>query len=149
MRNTRIGRFTRGYFCTTIVFHFLAFFFGAQIFSFDTFLFALLLTTTTFLPLNISCSESAEKFWNCWDNYPQTISQLYSIRVAFGSLIGSWIGVFVVPLDWNRWWQRWPICSVFGLFIFSLIGVLSAYFRLFTNYPINKAISIKNIFRII
>jgi hypothetical protein len=26
-----------------------------------------------------------------------------------GTVIGTWIGAIVVPLDWDRPWQRWPI----------------------------------------
>ncbi|XP_067123121.1 uncharacterized protein PIG-F isoform X2 [Centruroides vittatus] len=32
---------------------------------------------------------------------------------VIGTIIGAWCGAFVIPLDWDRPWQEWPIpCSV-------------------------------------
>ena len=33
-------------------------------------------------------------------------------------------GALVIPLDWDRWWQEWPIPSCFGALIGFLIGAL-------------------------
>jgi GPI ethanolamine phosphate transferase 2/3 subunit F len=31
---------------------------------------------------------------------------------AWGAALGSWIGALVIPLDWDRPWQRWPVSCV-------------------------------------
>ena len=33
---------------------------------------------------------------------------------ALGSVIGSWLGAFPIPLDWDRPWQAWPITCCLG-----------------------------------
>lgn len=35
-------------------------------------------------------------------------------NVAYGGALGAWFGCFVLPLDWDRWWQQWPTPCCFG-----------------------------------
>lgn len=37
-------------------------------------------------------------------------------------LIGSWLGCFSIPLDWDVKWQYYPILSTYLLIIFSILG---------------------------
>lgn len=37
---------------------------------------------------------------------------------AIGSVLGAWFGAWPIPLDWDRWWQTWPITCVVG----SMLG---------------------------
>lgn len=53
---------------------------------------------------------------NC--NFKQVNLKKYYIIV----LLGSWLGCFVIPLDWDRDWQRWPISLVVGAYIGGIIA---------------------------
>uniref|UniRef100_A0A1I7Z490 Na_H_Exchanger domain-containing protein n=1 Tax=Steinernema glaseri TaxID=37863 RepID=A0A1I7Z490_9BILA len=33
-------------------------------------------------------------------------AKLILCRFAFGALLGAWTSCVVIPLDWDRWWQR-------------------------------------------
>ncbi|KAB7506779.1 Phosphatidylinositol-glycan biosynthesis class F protein [Armadillidium nasatum] len=58
--------------------------------------------------------------WN-WSNSSQ-------VQGSF-VLFGVWLGTFVIPLDWDRPWQVWPIpCAVGGL-----LGELAASLALLLN----------------
>lgn len=41
---------------------------------------------------------------------------------ASGALIGSWLGVVPVVLDWDRPWQQWPLTLVMGAYVGCMIG---------------------------
>ncbi|KAK0079284.1 hypothetical protein PV325_001441 [Microctonus aethiopoides] len=51
------------------------------------------------------------------------------------TLLGTWLGAIVLPLDWDRPWQVWPIPCVIG----ALIGYMIAhYITLIKVLPIIK-----------
>lgn len=37
-------------------------------------------------------------------------------------IIGSWVSCFVIPLDWDRSWQAWPIPIIVGSYIGAFLG---------------------------
>eukprot|EP01138_Halocafeteria_seosinensis_P011412 gb/GECG01011656.1/.p1 GENE.gb/GECG01011656.1/~~gb/GECG01011656.1/.p1 ORF type:complete len:241 (+),score=11.66 gb/GECG01011656.1/:1-723(+) len=43
------------------------------------------------------------------------------ILTAFMGVIGAWLGSVVTPLDWEKWWQQFPVNTFFGTAIFSTI----------------------------
>lgn len=38
------------------------------------------------------------------------------------ALIGTWLGVIPIPLDWDRDWQQWPITLLTGGYLGSIVG---------------------------
>ncbi|KAI9137341.1 GPI biosynthesis protein family Pig-F-domain-containing protein [Paraphysoderma sedebokerense] len=46
------------------------------------------------------------------------------LYVNAAALLGLWLGVFVLPLDWDEWWQRWPLSCVYSSSIGYTVGVL-------------------------
>lgn len=44
------------------------------------------------------------------------------------ALVGVWIGVIPIPLDWDRPWQKWPITLLLGAYSGSFIGSLLVFF---------------------
>ncbi|PVU92356.1 hypothetical protein BB559_003752 [Furculomyces boomerangus] len=42
----------------------------------------------------------------------------------WGSLLGSWLSAFVIPLDWDRPWQKWPIPGFLGAHFGYLISIV-------------------------
>lgn len=51
------------------------------------------------------------------------LSKELVIKLTFVIFLGCWCGAVVVPLDWDRPWQTWPLPIVFG----SYLGGLAAY----------------------
>jgi hypothetical protein len=41
---------------------------------------------------------------------------------AAASLIGSWFGAVIIPLDWGQSWQAWPTGSIYGCIVGFLTG---------------------------
>jgi hypothetical protein len=37
-------------------------------------------------------------------------------------LIGAWLGAIVIPLDWERPWQQWPVSCVLGALLGQSVG---------------------------
>jgi hypothetical protein len=46
-----------------------------------------------------------------------------SLRI-FGCLFGSWIGAFLLPLDWQGNMQIYPIPMVYGALLGNLLAVV-------------------------
>lgn len=40
------------------------------------------------------------------------------------AIFGAWLGSIVIPLDWDRPWQAWPVPCVLGAFLFYSIGAV-------------------------
>lgn len=120
---------------SVLIFYVIAVLFGAPFFSAQeqTLMFSILLTALVVLPLilnlgldaTISILSSVDVFEK------ETLNTIFSIAVRF-VLFGAWLGAVVIPLDWDRPWQEWPIPCSFG----ALIGyVVSQLFILSLNLP--------------
>ena len=48
---------------------------------------------------------------------------LWSSKCA---VIGVWLGAIVIPLDWDRPWQAWPIPCAVGTLVGYVFGLLLA-----------------------
>ena len=70
-----------------------------------------------------------------------TMSQSSSVIVPSATLLGAWIGSFVIPLDWNQPWQIFPYPCVIGAslcHVFTTMLESAALFRILTNEKRNK-----------
>jgi hypothetical protein len=46
-------------------------------------------------------------------------------QVLVGStLMGGWLGAFLLPLDWQKEYQKYPVPIVYGIFIGNSVGKL-------------------------
>ena len=50
---------------------------------------------------------------------------LYSSMI--GGMLGCWAACVVIPLDWNRPWQYWPIPNSVGTMVGSILGVIVGF----------------------
>ncbi|KAI9250025.1 GPI biosynthesis protein Pig-F [Sporodiniella umbellata] len=112
----------------TCVLHFLAVLFGAPLIErvSNTFLFAAYLSILTIMP----CFQSLES--SVWikvfvHHSPSTTSEIYAYAQAICALAGAWIGAIVLPLDWERDWQVWPISCIISTYVGHSVGVLAAF----------------------
>ena len=46
-------------------------------------------------------------------------------RLASTAALGAWLGALVLPLDWDRWWQQWPISCCFAAVLGAIYGALT------------------------
>lgn len=53
---------------------------------------------------------------------PITNSEMAAYIQAVSVLVGAWLGAVVIPLDWERPWQQWPISCVLGAIVGQAIG---------------------------
>ena len=53
---------------------------------------------------------------------PQNTAERVCSELFLCSIAGSWLGAWVVPLDWNASWQRWPIPCFLGAVAGNLAG---------------------------
>lgn len=67
-----------------------------------------------------------------------TILERKLVKISYGSIIGAWLGALVIPLDWDRWWQKWPIScligAVFGIFFSLLIDTIKQKTKIKQDY---------------
>ncbi|KIK68401.1 hypothetical protein GYMLUDRAFT_35812 [Collybiopsis luxurians FD-317 M1] len=121
---------------TSIVLYAVLVFLGAPFLSCapQTYLLALLLAILTivppaytFGPISVSSETESLLIRLSWTRLfaefqirgPVERAMVYP---AVGTIIGSWLGVIPIALDWDRPWQVWPLTPAYG----ALIGYITA-----------------------
>ncbi|KAG0216681.1 hypothetical protein BGX31_000526 [Mortierella sp. GBA43] len=56
---------------------------------------------------------------------PQTYTEAALYSQGMLAIFGAWLGSIVIPLDWDRPWQAWPVPCVLGAFLFYSIGAVT------------------------
>lgn len=109
--------------------------FGAPVLSdqLETGSFALLLTAHVFLPALLIFGPEPDLlqrvFFETDLEKTDPISHMLFIN-ALGSILGSWLGAFPIPLDWDRPWQVWPITCVIGAMVGAVLFNIGAMIQL-------------------
>ncbi|XP_062502426.1 phosphatidylinositol-glycan biosynthesis class F protein-like [Corticium candelabrum] len=101
----------------TLLFHFMAILFGAPLVrSIErTARFSLLLSLMTVTPASVFLKFDSDKWFRLFLLWrPLTMGERLLIVSSVGAVVGAWLGAFVIPLDWERPWQVWPISCVVG-----------------------------------
>lgn len=98
------------------LFHISAILLGAPVLeSFrSTLFFSILMTILTFTPSILLDGSMLPVLLKIFSEgrYKMT-PEVDMHEPVIGTIIGAWCGAFVIPLDWDRPWQEWPIpCSV-------------------------------------
>jgi phosphatidylinositol glycan class F len=114
---------------STIIIYLITFTFGASLIEsfYETTLFSMLISLECFMPLFICCEHSnpfdllnrlfIKKDFKCH-------LESLLVNIAHGGVIGAWLGALVIPLDWDRWWQVWPISCCISSLIGTILGGL-------------------------
>lgn len=55
--------------------------------------------------------------------------ELQLVICAWSGMLGSWLGSWLIPLDWNRVWQKWPLPSLFGAILGASLGLLVGFLK--------------------
>lgn len=93
----------------------------------ETFTLSIMLTSLTILPLCLYIGPYATVQFLFGDTFKLTtkseMAYLQFLRDnAIGTILGAWSGSIVVPLDWDEYWQQYPIPNVCG----AIIGFVAA-----------------------
>lgn len=107
--------------------------FGAPIGSYTerTYQLAIHLALTTTYPLLCTYRLSDTDFKSCWSNLLTfQVDKFYKNQVyamAVGGVVGCWLGVIPIPLDWDRPWQVWPVTLLAGTYLGTFVGNFVAF----------------------
>ncbi|XP_022192040.1 phosphatidylinositol-glycan biosynthesis class F protein [Nilaparvata lugens] len=123
------------------VYFFMTILFGADAFGKyeETFMFSILLTVLTVFPLCLHFGSYSVTHLLAGGKM-NDIFFLALYRNIQMSLFGAWVGAFVIPLDWHRSWQVWPIPCSTGAIIGSLLSYFISLFQFFSD-PGRRSIS--------
>lgn len=138
LKNTKLKDCIKSLFTlliSSVVYYIVAILFGAPVFSEqeETFMFSLLLTILTVLPLLLSVGPDVTiTILSSITTYEGDVLSQIAINCLRLTLFGAWLGAVVIPLDWDKPWQVWPIpCSVGAVCGY----IISQFFVLFLNVP--------------
>lgn len=127
MKNLKeIFKFALTVFTLLIVYYTVIVLFGAPVLTNheETTMLVITLLTLTFIPTSLHLGVD-----NALDILTRTYSQKSNIFVdalrinVQATILGTWLGATVIPLDWDRPWQVWPIPCIIG----ALLGYLIAH----------------------
>ncbi|OVA09792.1 GPI biosynthesis protein Pig-F [Macleaya cordata] len=73
-------------------------------------------------------------FGSSWEDWQRLFAYTKPVEVldyiicvpAHGAVIGTWLGAWPMPLDWERPWQEWPVCVSYGAVAGYLLGILAS-----------------------
>ena len=57
---------------------------------------------------------------------PRNADETRVLYSSLGACAGAWSGATVFPLDWDTWWQRWPLPLVCGSVVGGVVGYAGA-----------------------
>ncbi|XP_035731956.1 phosphatidylinositol-glycan biosynthesis class F protein-like [Vespa mandarinia] len=122
----------------SIIYYFLIVMFGAPVFNQheETTMLTIILTCLTFVPASLHLGvNTAVNILTGRETQKDNIFINAANIVIKTTLLGTWTGAIVIPLDWDRPWQVWPIPCVTG----ALLGYTIAHFIiLFKTLPTLK-----------
>ncbi|KAK3837342.1 MAG: GPI biosynthesis protein family Pig-F-domain-containing protein [Linnemannia gamsii] len=111
----------------TLICHVFAVLFGAGIFSQarETSQLAVYLSLLTFYPASFVLGTDLTSWLRIFvHSSPGTYTEAAFYCQGMMAIFGAWLGSIVIPLDWDRPWQAWPVPCVLGAFLFYCIGTL-------------------------
>ncbi|EGV61486.1 Glycosylphosphatidylinositol (GPI) anchor assembly protein [Yamadazyma tenuis] len=85
----------------------------------ETYLLAAHLSTVVATPLLVTFKLNFANFVSVFKSPDLFCVVCHHQTLSSGllALVGTWIGVLPIPLDWDRPWQAWPVTLVVGTYI--------------------------------
>ena len=124
---------------------------GAPVFTdiFRTLFFSIYLVSIGFTPIIFSLQGNLTQIYQFvfhddsygFRNFSKIAYRRFLMKnLIVGTIFGAWLGAIPIPLDWDRWWQRWPITclvsSTLGALLSLPISYLYSFFQ--QSNKINK-----------
>ncbi|ORZ03622.1 GPI biosynthesis protein Pig-F [Syncephalastrum racemosum] len=94
-----------------------------------TLAFATYLSIITVIPTFTALAPADSSVWvkAFLQHCPTETVEIYAYSQAICTLSGAWIGAIVLPLDWERDWQVWPISCIISTYLGHSVGVMAAF----------------------
>lgn len=120
-------KFGTAAFMISVVYYIVIILFGAPVFTHheETTMLTVTLTTLTFVPasLHLGVDVALDLMTGAPSQKGNVLADAMKTNIQ-ATLLGTWLGAIVIPLDWDRPWQAWPIPCVTG----ALLGYMVAHF---------------------
>ncbi|KAM6220174.1 phosphatidylinositol-glycan biosynthesis class F protein isoform 2-T2 [Rhynchocyon petersi] len=108
----------------------------------ETFLFAVILSTFTTVPCLCLLGPNIRAWLRVFSRNGATSIWENSLQITtLSSILGSWLGAFPIPLDWDRPWQVWPISCTLGATFGYVAGLATSPLWIYWN---RKQLTYKN-----
>ncbi|XP_057664176.1 uncharacterized protein LOC130898720 isoform X1 [Diorhabda carinulata] len=109
-----------------IIFHVAAILFGAPFLSeqYETLCFATLMMVLTILPVCLYLDSDIYTLFSSLLDFDGNKLQEYFLTNIRFTMFGAWLGAVVIPLDWNKPYQDWPIPCCYGAMLGCFVGNL-------------------------
>lgn len=125
-----------------IIFYLIAVLFGAPLITKceETLMLSVLVSSLTVIPscLNVGADETICLLMGRPTNVNLVNDMI--VRYIQFTCLGTWAGAIVIPLDWNRPWQEWPVPCSLGAFtgytlahVVTFIKLLPHIFKKYTG----------------
>ncbi|KAG0056298.1 hypothetical protein BGZ83_005665 [Gryganskiella cystojenkinii] len=111
----------------TLICHVFAVLFGAGLVyqAKETSQLACYLSLLTFYPASFVLGTDVSSWLRIFiHNSPETYTEAAFYCQGMMAIFGAWLGSIVIPLDWDRPWQAWPVPCILGAFLFYMIGTM-------------------------
>lgn len=97
-----------------------------------TFFFSIYIVLIGFTPIIINLKGNLKDIYDCvFQNELFMSRKIFFIRnLVWGTMVGAWLGAIPIPLDWDRWWQEWPITCLISSTLGALCSIVISYFLL-------------------
>ncbi|CAF1274491.1 unnamed protein product [Rotaria sordida] len=99
----------------------------------QTLMFSIYIVLIGFTPIIISLKGNLHEIYNFLfqNEFYLIISTskkfFYMRNLVWGTIIGAWLGAIPIPLDWDRWWQQWPITCLVSSTIGASCSIIISY----------------------
>ncbi|XP_077268373.1 phosphatidylinositol glycan anchor biosynthesis class F [Temnothorax americanus] len=111
----------------SIVYYVMIVLFGAPVLTDreETTMLVVTLITLTFVStsLHLGVDNALDVLTGTYSQKGNILADALKLNIQ-ATILGTWLGATVIPLDWDRPWQAWPIPCVIG----ALLGYLIAHF---------------------
>ncbi|XP_011861625.1 PREDICTED: phosphatidylinositol-glycan biosynthesis class F protein [Vollenhovia emeryi] len=111
----------------SLVYYVMIVLFGAPVLTDheETTMLVVTLVTLTFVStsLHLGVDNALDILTGTYSQRGNALADALRLNIQ-ATILGTWLGATVIPLDWDRPWQAWPIPCVIG----ALLGYLIAHF---------------------
>jgi hypothetical protein len=99
-----------------LILYITAILFGAFLLDrvYETIFASLYLSLLTFFHAGVELKMDSRSWARFLSFNASDSRERFVMLIFYCTLMGAWTGSFVLPLDWQRDWQKWPIPLVFG-----------------------------------
>lgn len=110
-----------------------------------TLLFSIVVVAVGFTPLIIRHRGNAKAIYDALmqsealAGTAKSREEFWMRNLAWGTIAGAWLGAIPIPLDWDRWWQRWPITCLVSALIGAGLSVIVSQLWLRVRWQRQKA----------